>query len=233
MKWGADCQKIEFTASAKPGDIVAQIDKLVSEEKCPHCGRDRHTRAITRDLLAMYERGRTDPSYFVKKDTSPILCDGSTFIGPLRPAPPAHQVFQGVLDAIEMLTGVVASVPPPIKFNLWLPGDPLWTDEASALAAPDHQPVCSDLVVEFGPHNWHLDFQYVPQNQQIPPLLTPWFHATPKGQLTYKIGDLWDEVTAVPAPTPKPYDWSQIQTNLTPQGFSQHPTMKGHKNEGI
>lgn len=102
MKWGADCQKIEFTASAKPGDIVAQIDKLVSEEKCPHCGRDWHTRAITRDLLAMYERGRTDPSYFVKKDTSPILCDGSTFIGPLRPAPPANLLILRYVLEVEM-----------------------------------------------------------------------------------------------------------------------------------
>lgn len=81
-------------------DIVDDIDALVDEqlqqersgydhnvnqELCPHCGRHWHGLPLTAEVAMMYAAGIYDPTYSVDSDDSPVVCPGSTFIGPLPP----------------------------------------------------------------------------------------------------------------------------------------------------
>lgn len=84
-------------------DIIDEIDQLVDEQmaggepiggydysdpdfpKCPHCDSDFHGIALTERILEMRHRTGWDESYRVDTDDSPMVCEGSLFIGPIRP----------------------------------------------------------------------------------------------------------------------------------------------------
>lgn len=86
----------------EPRDIVDEIDALVEESmaggeprtgyscgdptfpRCGHCDRHWHGLPITERIAEMYADGVYDPEYLVAKDDSPVLCEGSEFIGPMR-----------------------------------------------------------------------------------------------------------------------------------------------------
>lgn len=84
-------------------DIIDEIDQLVDEQmaggepiggydygnphypKCPHCDRDFHGIPLTERILEMKHRTGWDENYRVDTDDSPMVCEGSLFIGPIRP----------------------------------------------------------------------------------------------------------------------------------------------------
>ncbi|QDF72344.1 hypothetical protein [Mycobacteroides chelonae] len=84
-------------------DIIDEIDQLVDEQmaggepiggfdyndpdfpKCPHCDRDFHGIPLTERILEMRHRTGWDENYRVDTDDSPMVCEGSLFIGPVRP----------------------------------------------------------------------------------------------------------------------------------------------------
>ncbi|MCT7369442.1 hypothetical protein [Mycolicibacterium llatzerense] len=86
----------------RTSQLLATIDELVDEQlaagepmtgynygdpqypKCPHCGRHWHGLPITSRIAMMYRIGWYDPVYNHDEDTSPILCQGSDFIGPMQ-----------------------------------------------------------------------------------------------------------------------------------------------------
>ena len=83
-------------------DLLDRIDQLVDESmaggeprqgydygdpqypKCWHCQRAWHGLPVTERIAAMYSRGVFDEDYRVDADDSPVLCEGSEFIGPTR-----------------------------------------------------------------------------------------------------------------------------------------------------
>mgnify|MGYP007013264909 FL=1 len=67
-------------------DIVAQIDQLAADEKCPHCGRQWHERPLSALIASMYDHNH-HIGHITRGDgyQSPIVCDGSALIGPRRP----------------------------------------------------------------------------------------------------------------------------------------------------
>lgn len=91
-------------------DVVDEIDRLVDEQmaggeprqgynykdptypKCWHCGRHWHGLPVTEEIAKMYARGVFDERYRVDSDDSPVLCQGSNFIGPMPPEPWSYTV---------------------------------------------------------------------------------------------------------------------------------------------
>lgn len=58
-------------------------DHNVNQEKCWHCGREWHGLPITERIAEMYARRAYDEAYSLAEDDSPVLCEGSAFIGPM------------------------------------------------------------------------------------------------------------------------------------------------------
>lgn len=139
-------------------DVIARIDELAAEEKCPHCEREWHELALTQSVARMFESGHLDSNYFAREDLSPIVCDGANFIGPRRPEPAYGHTFGSVsIDIsinmkpwIESITSWAESFAllnfGTVTFSPWLPG------------YPEPEPIeCEpipDIEVEFGPQNW-------------------------------------------------------------------------------
>jgi hypothetical protein len=92
------------------GDLIDRIGELVDNQmavgepcigfdfgdphypKCGHCGRAWHGLKITMQIESMRATGVYDESYSYTADDSPVLCEGSEFIGPMKYAPrPQHQ----------------------------------------------------------------------------------------------------------------------------------------------
>ena len=105
-------------------DIVDDIDELVDEqleqersgydhnvnqEHCPHCLRHWHGLPLTADVAAMYALGLFDPEYSAINDDSPIVCPGSTFIGPV-PIPAPVQPVPGTARWTEVSRGFEADL---------------------------------------------------------------------------------------------------------------------------
>ncbi|OHU38211.1 hypothetical protein [Mycobacteroides chelonae] len=83
--------------------IIDEIDQLVDEQmaggepvggfdyndpefpKCPHCDGEFHGIPLTERILDMRHRTGWDENYRVDTDDSPMVCEGSLFIGPIRP----------------------------------------------------------------------------------------------------------------------------------------------------
>ena len=63
--------------------------------KCPHCDRDFHGLPITQKIVEMYDWGHYNEEYSYAKDTTPVLCQGSDFIGPM---PSEKPVFDKLAD---------------------------------------------------------------------------------------------------------------------------------------
>lgn len=84
-------------------DLIDRIDALVDEQMadgepengfdfgdpdypgCPHCHRQWHGLRITKRIETMRWMRQFDPEYSYSDDDSPVLCEGSDFIGPRRP----------------------------------------------------------------------------------------------------------------------------------------------------
>lgn len=93
--------------------IIDEIDRLVDDQldggepkrgysfgdptfpRCWHCGRHEHHLPITARIAAMYARGTFDESYLADEDDSPVLCQGSDFIGPM-PDNPARDLVSAL-----------------------------------------------------------------------------------------------------------------------------------------
>lgn len=76
-------------------DLVEMIDQQLAEgekggdsyPRCPHCGRHWHYLPLTARVAGMYALGVYDPAYAVAEDDSPLVCQGSEFIGPMPEDP--------------------------------------------------------------------------------------------------------------------------------------------------
>lgn len=164
-------------------DVVDRIDELIAGEKCPHCERDFHQGALTQRVAAMFAAGSLDSQYFAREDTSPIVCDGSTFIGPLRPDPPplgyasGGFILSGFIEEPYTLQGLwdlkATTWKAPkysytysftLGINPWAPWITGWDKDWNKLwsTKPDLEPledICDDapdITVEFGPQNWSI-----------------------------------------------------------------------------
>lgn len=191
-------------------DVVAVIDALAAEEKCPHCDREWHELALTQSVARMFDNDYLDSTYFAREDTSPVVCDGSTFIGPPRPGPVDVAVgytytfsgsssmyidMQPWLDSInswtEKLTESFAGL--SFTFNTWFSGNH-WSSwqEPEPLACE----VSDGVEVEFGPQNW------IPPQEPV--------NAPPAVKAL--VGSRMDQFVAVEthAPEKRPYDFSQF-----------------------
>lgn len=149
-------------------DVLDRIDDLIAEEKCPHCERGFHQLPLTQKIDQMFRAENLEPYYFSGEDRSPILCDGSTFIGPLRPALPIAD-FGPFIDYVytpyafgsfAYSSGAVLSIPWVHNILEYINSATLqgmsfgfqpWLHEAPK------EPVCDslpDIAVEFGSQNW-------------------------------------------------------------------------------
>lgn len=183
-------------------DVIDRIDELVDGQladgepvnvdgfgepdypRCPHCGRHWHGLPITRRIAEMYNSGSFDPEYRYAEDDSPILCEGSTFIGPPRPcdepvSTPVSIVvadfgtyvaadlrgWRGLFQQTRALFEVLARDSRATPFKAI---DPITFGRCRV----EHSCPRGDIVVEFGPQNWHYELRpRVSAVQQLPSLL--------------------------------------------------------------
>lgn len=119
------------------GSIIDRIDELVeqqlqqeasgydhniNQEKCWHCGRDWHGLPVTQRIADMYSRRTFDEDYRLADDDSPVLCEGSDLIGPIRAD--GVKTSYGIgsitigtdLSYTSGLTGIVLSAPWVVPF---------------------------------------------------------------------------------------------------------------------
>lgn len=92
-------------------------DHNVNQPQCPHCGETWHGLPITQRMAAMRLSQRVDPDYDYRLDDSPVLCPGSTFIGPMPPSR-AHAVTDVALGNWTQVGTLRSSPARP-----WLVGD--------------------------------------------------------------------------------------------------------------
>lgn len=98
-------------------ELIDEIDALIGEQlaagepmngydfddpdfpTCWHCGRDWHGLAITERMNRMRAYGEIDEGYRYADDDSPVICPGSSFIGPVQTPPRTarlgFQIFSG------------------------------------------------------------------------------------------------------------------------------------------
>lgn len=214
--------------------LVAKIDKLISEQKCPRCGRDWHESVLTQRIWTMYQEGKTDPNYFAHQDRSPILCEGSRFIGPIRPkvetASASHSIMieplfknsdKPFLKLGTMLQEMFTSLNTiAVKFDTWLPSWE-WTGQFYTLTTTS---ACSDPIIEFGSQNWKYEFRRVPGQQWVvDQTLCPDFHC-----MASMVWENWGSFLPELELPPKPKrNWSKLDT-LMP---TKYPSTKGHTHE--
>lgn len=238
-----------------PADVVEKINELAAEEKCPHCERAWHQLPLTRQVARMFDAGRFDADYFSREDTSPILCDGSTFIGPLRPKPNYDGSYAsgGVVIAPSMglsppwiasLIDATVSYVQSIKVKAWLPGDNVSQWATLTVSSPDpgfaYYPEWNLGVKSSDP--WviwkepepvcsgpvpDVDVEFGPQNW-LP--VTEHVYVPPETQSA--VLNRWQHFTK-PEPTPVPaspgYDFTAFQGDEP-----KYPTSKkGKRHEGI
>lgn len=124
-------------------DIVDDIDALVDEQlaagepergfdfgdptypRCPHCDRHWHGLPLTQRVAIMYTLKRFDEDYRAAEDTSPMVCEGSDFIGPTRP-PVGPWLSDAVIDRMLNEVGAVIGIP-PFLVESWGNADHTWT----------------------------------------------------------------------------------------------------------
>lgn len=103
-------------------DLIDRIDALVDEQmadgepengfdfgdpdypRCPHCHRQWHGLRITKRIESMRWAREFDPEYSYADDDSPVLCEGSDFIGSRRP--PAQTVWVDSVAAVRLVSDV-------------------------------------------------------------------------------------------------------------------------------
>ena len=69
-------------------------DHNVNQDTCWHCGRHWHGLPLTARVAGMYELGVYDETYDPSSDTTPVVCQGSTFIGPMPTRIKPHTVYE-------------------------------------------------------------------------------------------------------------------------------------------
>ena len=85
-------------------DSRSGYDHNVNQERCCHCGREWHGLKITARMESMAAQVAYDEDYRYADDDSEVLCPGSSFIGPTRPAVPKTLA----IDWIDLLVPPVS-----------------------------------------------------------------------------------------------------------------------------
>lgn len=154
-------------------------------------------------------------------DTSPILCDGSDFIGPIRPpTTPERQVTGFVIEWLDEARYLAREFMHRMQqmaeqFQLVL----TFASEGSRLLSPV-APQCLRPVIEFGPKNWHYELLRIPPYWQFPISYGAWF-ASP---LRIAVRNAWPELTtpSFPIPPRPGYDFSAWATSDDDQHGPHH-----------
>lgn len=236
-------------------DLIDRIDALVDEQMadgepangydfgdpdypgCPHCHRQWHGLRITKRIESMRWSGEFDPEYSYTEDESPVLCEGSEFIGPRRPPARPVQVvnsfvdvriipdFRGLTDHMTrmmerwraMFQQIAEEFVPAVHATLWMPhmrdgvvfSGRIAFDELNQCAKPGPVPVPEGITVEFGPQNWIHEIRRIPPERQFP---RPYWLRNP---LDYAVNQHWQQFTAPTFPVPEAhgYDFSRYATN--------------------
>uniref|UniRef100_A0AAU8GMS0 Tail assembly chaperone n=1 Tax=Mycobacterium phage Farewell TaxID=3158893 RepID=A0AAU8GMS0_9CAUD len=229
-------------------DIIDRIDELVDEQlgggeplngydfgdptfpRCPHCHRHWHGLRITERVARMYERGQFDPEYTYAEDDSPVLCEGSEFIGPQRPPRPAARREIGVIlvrvrpelnefaaamnQFREYLESAMREMISAINRDLfeYVLTHGRWSttaDDATRKPRPD-----CDVDITFGPQNWIHEILRIPPERQFP---RPWPRFFNPAELAVR--DHWHQFSAPNFPVPEApgYDFSHYAND-------DHPT---------
>lgn len=81
--------------------------------ECPHCFRQRHPEPLTERMAAMYTHRVFDPKYDRAADTSPVVCIGADYYGPL-PATTNSQWSHNVTEQVPF--AAIASQYVPTKY---------------------------------------------------------------------------------------------------------------------
>lgn len=138
-------------------DIIDAIDALVDEQleqersgydhninqtECPHCGREWHGLPITQAIERMRAVGEYDEDYDATQDNSPILCNGSEFIGPI----PIGGVYCPCPFCFMESVGIPASILDEILNNAAQSGQTSGT--AAISLGPDGQFQVTTIPVE-------------------------------------------------------------------------------------
>ena len=182
-------------------DIIDDIDALIDQQleagepetgwdfgdphypKCWHCGRDFHGLRITERIEQMRRLGSYDPEYRITTDDTPVLCEGSEFIGPRRPTkheqlqqswgtretswsitigPPRElpSVTEAIFAAIQYMGDSLSELVsmPLLDIRSWMSAITTWPNPV--LPVPAEAPRvwrCQTDTpdIEFGPQNWH------------------------------------------------------------------------------
>lgn len=225
-------------------DLIDRIDELIDEQlaagepkngydygdpkypRCPHCGRHWHGLPITARIAFMYAMRRYDPEYSHADDDSPILCEGSDFIGPPRPPvqrTPRREIAITIIPAfdaeswdrfrrqLEQIRAAWDRMFVQIRGSWLIPQDPIVFDEFYRPPKPCPTPV--DVKVEFGPHNWIHEIRRIPPERQFP---RPWPRFFSPAELAVR--NHWHQFTAPSFPVPpRPgYDFSHYTNDTQP-----------------
>lgn len=78
---------IDALVDAQLAQEPTGYDYSIGQARCPHCQRHWHGMPLTEHIADMYAEGEYQLDYNYAADTSPIVCPGSEFIGPM---PPGH-----------------------------------------------------------------------------------------------------------------------------------------------
>lgn len=242
------------------GDIIDRIDELVDEQmaegepltgfsygdptypKCPHCNRHWHGLRLTQKIASMYSSGNYDPDYGTATDDSPIVCEGSEFIGPQRQ--PENDGWGYTWPSWTIITGGAVGVNEAIRWTIEYANSQLaalsgfsfdfgigpgqgWEANWSLLGSlrdgprivtfnalwEPIEPTCeTDVLVTFGPENWVL--------KREPERMTPW-------GLLRNVGALWNEMSdnIILVPASPGYDFSEYDTFITEERGPQRPRL--------
>lgn len=79
-------------------------DHNVGQDNCHHCNRPYHGLRVTERIEQMRIMGTYDESYRYAEDKSETLCEGSTFIGPMKhpPVPNMNTLHQWITQLWDM-----------------------------------------------------------------------------------------------------------------------------------
>lgn len=240
-------------------DLIDRIDALVDEQmahgepengyyfgdpqypRCPHCNRHWHGLRITLRIARMRAIGHFDPDYRITEDDSPVLCEGSGFIGPKRPpffakreiairiVPDmrgfaealqlAQQRFRELAESMSLThrqwrLGAVRGAPWIQFHDRDVFSGRIAFDEAYQCAKSSPMPMPEGITVEFGPQNWIHEMRRVPPPALQFPRQWPRLFVSP---IEYEVDAHWQQFTApcFPVPEAHGYDFSRYATSET------------------
>lgn len=229
-------------------DIIDRIDELVDEQledgehisdyltgdhtypRCPHCGRHWHGLRITERIATMYSWGHYDNDYTVADDDSPVVCEGSDFIGPQRPqyqqagsyrvalvpdtftirfvfdAEAMQRIAEQWRAAMQLMQEQFESFTHTV-YNRYqsLFQMQTWTFHV----APDVPTECAtfpnDLDIQWGPQHWLCEMKRIPTQLCFP---SPYYRFLTPAETA--IRQAWNEFTTPNYPIPERpgYDFS-------------------------